>query len=171
VSSHVAPGCRLVALGRGSHVLVDDDDYEAASRWPWTMNSKGYPEHRRMEGGRRISLLLGRYLTKCPKNLVVCYLNLNPLDCRRQNLLVCKKSQQLLNQLERHNASGFKGVVKHRRRWSARAWDEHGHKVHIGHFVTPEAAARAYDDFVRQRFGIFARYNFPRSGERSAHRA
>src|SRR5260370_35022886 len=100
-----------------------------------------------MEQGRRISILLGRHLTDCPYGMVVSYLNLNPLDCRRENLLVCTKAQQLLNLLERHNSSGFKGVIKHRRRWSARAWDDNGKKLHLGPFATAEAAAAAYDEY------------------------
>jgi hypothetical protein len=121
-----------------------------------------------MYRGERVVTLLGRYLTDCPEGLVVSYLNLRPLDCRRQNMRVCTKAEQLLNQLDRNNRSGFKGVTKDRRRWSAKAWDEDGKKHHIGDFEAAEDAARAYDEYIRPRFGELARYNFPREGERPA---
>jgi hypothetical protein len=167
-TAQVPDGCRAISVGRDRFAIVDEIDYEKACLLSWELTPNGYPYHREMHGGQQISVLLGRYLTNCPEGFVVSYLNLNPLCCRRLNMRVCTKAQQLLNQFERNNRSGFKGVVKHRRRWTAKAWDETGRKHHIGHFPTAEEAARAYDDYVRPRFGELARYNFPREGERSA---
>jgi hypothetical protein len=164
-------GCKLVPVGQGRYAIVDDIDYERACELSWEMTPNGYPYHREMRRGERFSVLLGRYVTDCPEGMVVSYLNLNPLDCRRANLRICTKAQQLLNGFDRDNRSGYKGVVQHHRRWSARAWDESGKKKHIGHFATAEEAARAYDEYVRPRFGELARYNFPREGERSARLA
>lgn len=155
-------------MGVGKYAIVDEADYEKAFQLSWELTPNGYPYHREMRGGENIRVLLGRHLTDCPEGFVVSYLNLNPLDCRRLNMRVCTKAQQLLNQLERNNRSGFKGVVKHHRRWSVKVWDVNGKKCHVGNFPTLEAAARAYDEYVRPRFGELARYNFPHEGERSA---
>jgi hypothetical protein len=160
--------CRAVPVGDGKYAIVDVIDYEKVRQLSWTLTPNGYPVHRETHGGVRTTFLMGRYLTDCPEDLVVSFLNLNPLDCRRRNMRLCPKALQLLNQPQRNNRSGFKGVAKHRRRWSARAWDEHGKKLHIGHFASAEEAARAYDEYVRPRFGELARYNFPREGERPA---
>jgi hypothetical protein len=158
-------GCKLVEVRYGAWAIVDNDDYDKANTLTWWLTN-GYAHHSYKEHGQRITVYLGRYLTDCPEHLVVAYLNLDPLDCRRSNMIVCSKSQQLMNQLVRSGM--FKGVAKSRSRWTARAWDESGKRVHLGVYASPEAAADAYDDFVRQRFGAFARYNFPRPGERPA---
>ncbi len=147
--------------------IVDAPDYEKATTYTWWL-TRGYPSHSYKVKGRCYSIYLGRYLTDCPDDKVISYLNLDPLDCRRSNLLVCSKSQQLMNMPERGGRCGFKGVFKQRRQWVARAWDEDGKRVHLGVFPTPELAGRAYDEFVRKRFGVFARYNFPGPGERPA---
>ena len=70
----------------------------------------------------------------------------------------------------RNNTSGFRGVSFHRAgdKWQAQIRVD-GRLTHIGYFATAEDAARAYDDAARKHYGEFARLNFPRPGEASAH--
>jgi len=62
---------------------------------------------------------------------------------------------------------GFRGVCRNKDRWSARITRD-GKHVHLGTYDTKEDAARAYDEAARRLHGEFARFNFPREGERSA---
>lgn len=63
-----------------------------------------------------------------------------------------------------NNRSGFKGVYLHRGKgpncWYAQI-RAHGRKIHVGAFLTPEEAARAYDEAAIKYHGEFARLNFP----------
>ena len=62
---------------------------------------------------------------------------------------------------QNNNTSGYRGVY-----WSkgAEKWQVgikvNGKVIHLGLFLDPEAAARAYDDAARKYHGEFARTNF-----------
>lgn len=70
----------------------------------------------------------------------------------------------------RNNTSGFRGVGFDRTRGKWKAYiNVDGRRTYLGYFATAEEAARAYDDAARKHYGEFARLNFPRPGEASAH--
>jgi len=62
--------------------------------------------------------------------------------------------------LRKTNSSGYRGVKKSRKRWSA---DIHtgGQYLHLGMFDVPEEAAKAYDKAALEIFGARAILNFP----------
>ncbi len=62
--------------------------------------------------------------------------------------------------LRKTNTSGYRGVKKSRKRWSA---DIHtgGQYLHLGMFDAPEEAAKAYDKAALEVFGARALLNFP----------
>jgi len=66
-------------------------------------------------------------------------------------------------------ASGFKGVARSTScdRYEARIWLEGKQRI-LGLFRTAEAAALAYDEAARQKWGNEAALNFPGPGERGA---
>ena len=66
------------------------------------------------------------------------------------------------NQIRKNNTSGFRGVyfTKRANKWIA-AIEKDKKKYHLGHYDTPEEAARAYDAKAKELFGEFARLNFP----------
>lgn len=68
------------------------------------------------------------------------------------------------------NTSGFRGVSLARTcdKWRAEV-HVGGRRTFLGYYRTAEDAARAYDDAARKHHGKFARLNFPRPGEASAH--
>lgn len=59
--------------------------------------------------------------------------------------------------------SGYKGVYVYGKRWSANVHVD-GRQKRLGAYDTPQEAARAYDDYVRETGGYGA-VNFPRPGE------
>ena len=68
-------------------------------------------------------------------------------------------------QISRNNTSGFRGVrfrknVNNVNKWSVKI--QKNKKVYrLGHFSTPEEAARAYDAKAKELYGQKARLNFP----------
>jgi hypothetical protein len=96
--------------------------------------------------------------------------NGDKLDNRRSNLRAASHGQNQHNVgLQSNNTTGFKGVSFHKRIGKYQALIRfHGKRHHLGYHGTAEQAARAYDDAAREKFGEFARLNFPLEGERSA---
>jgi hypothetical protein len=116
-------------------------------------------------------LILG--LVDAGPNVRIGHANGNPLDCRRANLVVGGVAQvtraqyKILHRSGRPTSSRFKGV-----QWS----DQYGSWLavirvedvpkKIGRFDEEEDAAEAYDEAAREVWGLQARVNFPRPGER-----
>ena len=91
------------------------------------------------------------------------------LNNRRQNLRRAGPAENRRNRaIQRNNRSGFRGVHRHPYGWVARIGK--GRDRYLGLFSTLIAAAQAYDRAARRRFKSFARFNFPREGERHAAR-
>jgi hypothetical protein len=98
----------------------------------------------------------------------VRHLNGDPLDCRRENLVVRTVQQRTRNMRKaraikgRPTSSRFKGVYWHRvmKRWYARIRFE-GKDRTLGKFTDEIAAAVAYDEAAQKWFGEHARLNFP----------
>lgn len=83
--------------------------------------------------------------------------NGNKLDNRRANLRFATQRQNTWNRApKRHTRTGLKGVKVKRDRFEAVI-----QKTYIGTFATAHDAARAYDAAALQRYGEFARTNFP----------
>ena len=104
--------------------------------------------------------------------LNVRHVNGDPLDCRRENLVVRTIQQRARNTRKMKSIKGrlptsrFKGVY-----WAARAkgWRAgivvDGKTRHLGRFRDEIAAAVAYDEAAGQWFGEHARLNFPQGVE------
>ena len=158
-------GSRRIPLTTGSSAFVDDADYSRVKTHRW-FPTNGYAAARML--GKQV--YLQRYVVRCPIELRVGFRDLDPMNCRRANLMIGTPSQVLANQpIDNSNTSGFKGIDGEAQRWLARPWMPGSSKrLSFGPFKTPEAAAIAYDSFMRMYLGDFARYNFPRPGERTA---
>lgn len=64
----------------------------------------------------------------------------------------------------------YKGVSYVPSRNSPKKWNAMIAGKNLGYFLRERDAAVAYDQAARKRFGEFARVNFPKKGERSAHK-
>lgn len=106
----------------------------------------------------------------------VGHANGNPLDCRRENLVVRSTQERTWTTRKRrtHNgrpcSSRFKGVSWHPQNacWRAQITAD-GRTHHLGTFDNEMKAAQAYDEAAREHFGEHAWLNFPddRSAERT----
>ena len=155
---------REITLSRGLIALVDDVDYErvAAKRWSVVRARQiaevYYARHAFWVDGKSQSILLHRFILDAPAGQPVDHVNGDRLDCRRANLRFCTLSQNAANRAPRPNA--FKGVNRRSSRWEAHIKVD-GVDFYLGTHDAPEDAARAYDRAAIERFGQFARVNFP----------
>ena len=83
----------------------------------------------------------------------VIFLNHDPLDCRRDNLLIATPEQaRQHHRVRKDSKSGIKGVRYHPESdsWSAYVY-RHGHCYHIGSFDSKEAASAAYEAELKKQ--------------------
>lgn len=138
--------------------IVDDQDYEKASRYNWYVDGRGYARSKVNGSDLHLHILLvgpseyGEWDHK----------NRNKLDCRRDNLRECTHTQNLVNRKTfKNNKSGYKGVsyrASHKK-YRAVINFESKHK-HLGYFDNPIDAAKAYDRAALFYYGEFANLNF-----------
>jgi hypothetical protein len=94
--------------------------------------------------------------------------NDDPLDCRRENLVVRTLTDTAANRRKQSTFAGrpctsrFKGVYRDKRRnyWVATIKKDRVQR-RLGNFYDEIAAAQAYDQAARELFGEHARLNFP----------
>lgn len=155
---------KLIPLTQGQNAIVDAADFEWLSQWNWSAHwcpdTKSFYALRET-CGKTVSMhatILSRRSGE-----LVDHRNRNPLDNRRENLRKCNHAQNARNSGKPiTNKSGFKGVCWHTaaKKWSAKILDN-GQRRHLGYFLLPEEAARAYDEAAKIYHGEFAHLNFP----------
>lgn len=162
---------KRIKLGKKNiYALVDDEDFERISQISWYLDCCGYAKSMKYISQRPkrkyIITYLHRFIMNAPKGKKVDHINHDPLDNRKQNLRLCKHSENLQNQKKRKgkHASKYKGVVlmktyNLKKPWMARITKEFK-PYHLGYFATQEEAARAYDIKAKELFGEFALFNF-----------
>lgn len=76
---------------------------------------------------------------------------------RIKNLREATDSQNRMNSVHAFGVSGIRGVCFNKRkgRWSARI-KKNGRQFHLGYFINPEEAGRAYRKARKQLFGEFS---------------
>ncbi len=149
---------RRVPLGHGKYALVDAADYEWLNQWKWHLVN-GYAV--RWEGGTRI--FMHRAIMRAPKGKIVDHWDGDRCNNYRTNLRICNHQDNARNMAKQAGfSSRYKGVYFCRKggKWHASTRFE-GHTIHLGYFDDEVEAARAYDRAAVERFGVFARPNFP----------
>ena len=152
----------------GQSFIFDSTDFAFVNSRRWYLDKWGYAMTRIECHNYRLT----RLLLDAADDVLVDHLNGNPQDNRRSNLRIvsCQENQSNMG-MSVHNTSGYKGVSYRKDRKIYRAYISVDDKyVHLGHFHTPEEAARAYDEAARFYYGKFACVNFPDNGEQGCKR-
>jgi hypothetical protein len=162
---------RYVPLTKGLFALVDTADRERVSRYTWCASGTGKRMYAyRNDHGRTVAM--HRFLTNCPKGMVVDHIDGNGLNNRQSNLRVCTQQQNLYNSRPKGKSSKYKGVCrdKAKNKWVVHIWYNR-RNIFVGRFDDEIEAARAYDRKAYEFFGEYAYLNFPqeiRAGGRNS---
>ncbi len=163
-----------IPLTKGYVALVDDEDYERVAAFKWTaLTAKrkhgivvyGYRREGWDNATRKWTRMvyLHQFIMDAPSGFDVDHRDGNGLHCWRGNLRVGTRSQNLANNRRHIGASGYRGVSFDDGKPFAQISAQR-----LGTFETAEDAARAYDAAAIQRFGEFARLNFPHEHSHAA---
>ncbi len=153
---------KLIELGKGKKVAVDERDYEWLRRYRWVARKRhrDWYAERKGKKGKRVSM--AREIMGFPEGKIVDHKSGVTLDNRRKNLRIATQANNQHNQrrLRVDNTSGYKGVTffKPHEKWNAQIY-VNMKRVSLGYFKTKEAAARAYDAAAVRYFGEFAAPN------------
>lgn len=154
---------KAITLTQAKVALVDDADFEWLNHWKWFAMRNGKHwcagRNRPKQNGKRGTIYMHCQILGFPSS-EVDHRDRNGLHNWRANLRLATDLQQVLNREKPKNRLGLKGVKRKIHTFEARICHL-GKPRTIGHYATPEAAARAYDREARKLFGEFAVLNFP----------
>jgi len=144
----------VVHLTKGAFALIDAVDVPIVQPYRWHLTSAGYAA--RTEKGIGC-VLMHRAILGASCGPQVDHRNGDRLDNRRSNIRPCTASENSANRAP-FEGRKYKGVVGPDKHGGFRAEiaDEY-----IGYFKTEIEAAVAYDVRAVERYGDFARLNFP----------
>ena len=155
-----------VQLTKGFVALVDDEDYEAVSRYKWGVLKSGNVTYAKAYigkvDGKYTYMYLHRFILSPDKTINVDHVNGDGLDNRRVNLRTCTQSQNACNRRIRNKRSGLpKGVAfdSSPKNWKApyKARIVTGGVSHyLGGFTTADVAAAAYSAAAKKFHGGFS---------------
>lgn len=157
--------CVDVPLTKSVHAVVDADDLPLIGQFAWSLDPTSRYAIAYIDPlDSRRCIRMHRLIVQARPDQVVDHVNGDGLDNRRANLRVCTQAENCRNRRKSlGKSSRFKGVslvAGRSKPW--RGQIRHSGKVrYLGHFVTEEEAARAYDAAAKELFGRFARLNWP----------
>jgi hypothetical protein len=148
-----------IQLTQGQKAIVDDDIYDKYNhRKFYAAKSKKFFYARNNDLGYLHNLVMGN---KVAKNWQVKFINGNTLDCRKENLIWIRHSDNTQKESKLQNnrlkTSSYVGV-SHVNYFMARIRFE-GRTINIGKFDTEIEAAEAYNFKAKQLFGESAKLN------------
>lgn len=164
-----------VPLPNGGEMILDKVDFERLKQEGWSYGRwtpRGVPyvhiQKRNPTSGKFHGTRLHRFVTNAGKGQVVCHLNGNGLDNRRQNLHVGTHADNAksFRVKRRHCSSKYRGVHSNKpgrkNPWVA-AIKINSRTTHLGVFKTELDAAKAYDAAAVKHYGSLAAPNFPQT--------
>lgn len=152
-----------IPLTQGQVALVDAEDAPRLLAYKWQATRGRYTFYARTAirgpDGRAHYVRMHHMVLNAPAEMWIDHISGDGLDNRKANLRLCTPQDNCANsRLRRHNTSGYRGIT---REHATGSWVASIAGHYLGLYPSPEEAARAYDTAARERYGAFARLNFP----------
>lgn len=159
-----------IQLTKGYVAIVDDEDSDLADfNWyahiqkdfPYACRKPSHPPGHKQTASFLHRVVLERMLGRALVKGELCdHRDGDTMNNRHDNLRLATPQQNVANRRKCHsNTSGFKGVTwnKNCQKWQSGINHNRKH-IHLGLFLTPEAAHEAYKQKASELFGEFARF-------------
>ena len=160
---------KRIELSNGGYALIDEIDLPLVAGYRWYGVNDGKNRyaiaHTKKDNGKNTTVKMHRLI--CTGVKIVDHKDGNGLNNHRSNLRDGSGPKNNRNRnCNESNISGFKGVHTEKRtgRFDVRICSL-GKRYCLGTYQTAEEAAKAYDKAAVERFGEYARLNFPAEGK------
>jgi len=147
-----------IQLKDGRYTTIDVTDLPLVAHRYWWAREGGFTTYAQSNRGLTLhQLLLG---PPPAPGLEIDHIDGDGLNNQRSNLRWGTRSQNHANRRQKRGkkTSPYKGVKKKEGRHKWEAYIQHDY---LGYYDTEEEAARAYDAAAFQRWGEYAKLNFP----------
>lgn len=137
-----------------ARVKISLDKVELVTPYKWRLTNTGYAT----TNINKKQLRLHNLIMNTPEGYVVDHINRNPLDCRNENLRICKTKENARNlSLSKNNTSGVTGVYwdNSKDKWFAQIMVDRIN-IHLGSFISFEKAVKARKEAEIKYFGEYA---------------
>ncbi len=157
---------KKIELSNSGYALVDDEDFEFLNQWVWRQEY-GYVVRTTTlgvkHGNKKKKIRMHRQIMDFPEGKEVDHINRIRHDNRKENLRVCTHAENSKNLVKNKNlttTSKYKGVsVKTgRNNWTVRIGVD-GDVLQVGSFSNEEAAANAYNYYMKTLHGEYGNLN------------
>ena len=163
------PQFKTIPLTQGKVAIVDEHNYAWLNQFKWyaeNHNGRWYAARKvRLSNGKWFTQYMHREIMGVTDPAVeidhIALGSESGLDNRESNIRIATPSQNACNAgLRKHNTSGFKGVMWHKRagKWSARI-AANKKSIWLGLFNTAIEAAAIWNWAARRLHGVFAYQN------------
>ena len=156
---------RKILLTNFKETLVSKEDYERLFKYRWNSDKRNYVYRETKKGNKYHRILMHRdILNNYDKGMVTDHIDGDPLNNTRENLRICTQKENTRNSKAIKKTSIYKGVHLSKR------YNKKSYITYIadGKFVrqitgigNEKIAALIYDILAYDRFGEYARFNYP----------
>ncbi len=150
-------------------VVIDVEDWDRVKNYKWNIVRSetkynhvmfGVMAYSHVVGNKEKRIKLHRFILNITDSKIsIDHISGDRFDNRKSNLRICSIAQNNQNRkINKKNKYGYKGIFFEDNKYRVSIQVNYK-RIYLGRFVTPEDAARAYNEAAKKYFGEFANLN------------